>query len=261
MTIFICLGFPKCATSTLYDLFRSDQQVCCPVKSEKKIIKDREYITKNNEFKLFVDVGFGYVYDQENISMIVQNYRVELENNLIKFIVCIRNPQERYVSKCNYLMSFKKKICSDDIFREGMYFRHLSPWVKEFGLNNFYFIHTESFELDYNSLSKEYGFRKIPHNKKIMSNASRNRGWVSRFIANYYISKIIPRKFRRILDELSSSEGRNSDHVKLCEDFFLKCDLEKMRDDMIEFINYDKKAIGYLYDLNKLFEKYRNRSV
>jgi hypothetical protein len=150
---FLGIGAPRCGSSWLHDLLAAHESIAMP-KNRKEI----DYFTDNfhrgpawyaSYFDLqrretttsVGEISPMYMYYPEIIA------RIKSLKSVSRFLVILRNPIDRtysdYVHRRHsrgYRGDFKAFLKDFPTISRGMYFKHLEPFVNEFGIERFLFL-------------------------------------------------------------------------------------------------------------------------
>jgi hypothetical protein len=169
---FVVVGFPKCGTTSLCNLLASHKDIFLPREKETCFFSgnfshnfewlQRKYI---KEARLYGEACNHYIYKEEALS------RILLHNPDMKFIVCIRDPEERFISDIKMRLRWgdqsiakrREILCKSNLAKYLKNLLCLVPKDNVFVVNVF----DQSFEakplLDWLGISKAHDNLQIHH--------------------------------------------------------------------------------------------------
>lgn len=128
------IGFPKCGTTTLSDLFRDIEEVFVPYNKEPHIFNKNNVLAKKrleqykrqallHKGKYFLDATPNYIKDISAYFDAMK--KLGIKKNESKYIVCLRDPVDRYFS--HYLHNYYRgtesrtigQVIDEEIFLHG----------------------------------------------------------------------------------------------------------------------------------------------
>lgn len=227
---FICIGAPKCGTTTLYDILKTHPEIYLSSFKEPHFFNVPENYQKGIAY--YEKEYFSLVKNEKSIGEFTPSYLFDPEvpkrifNDLakdVKFIIILRNPLDRAYSHYrhtkrdgfeelafeealkseearlntnNYYFKLKYSYCS-----QGMYAQHIQEYLKYFDRKQFKVILFEEFVANQQKVVDEVlDFLGVQHtclDVNIKSNPARaiRFKWVSQIMASKGVVKKIIKSF------------------------------------------------------------------